>query len=74
MNNEDELGRYQAKTPEQRFSQIMQQECHYPPRTAAAISEEAKACFQGYSAGISIGNFFDGEETDTRKRGGGIWA
>jgi hypothetical protein len=42
--------RKQAKTPEQRFVRVLEQEFHYAPRVAQAVLEEAQACLAG-SAG-----------------------
>jgi Protein of unknown function (DUF1670) len=55
MNNIGELERYQAKTAEQRFLQIMEQDYRYPPRIAQSILEEAKACLLGQSEGVRVG-------------------
>jgi hypothetical protein len=55
MKNEGELERYQAKTPEQRFLQILEQDFRYPPRIALSILEEAKACLQGQREGLRAG-------------------
>jgi hypothetical protein len=55
MKNEGELERYEAKTPEQRFLQAMQQGFRYAPRIAVAIMEEAKDCFQGNAECIRTG-------------------
>lgn len=42
--NPDELIRQQAKTREQRFLNLMQQEFNYPPKIAQAILDEAQSC------------------------------
>lgn len=45
--NQDEIRRQQAKTREQRFLQIMEQEFSYPPKIAQVILAEAQDCLQG---------------------------
>lgn len=46
MNNR-ETERLQAKTPEQRFLRVLEQEFHYAPKVAQAVLEEAQACLLG---------------------------
>ena len=46
MNNR-EMERLQAKTPEQRFFQVLEQEFRYAPKIAQAVLEEAQACLLG---------------------------
>lgn len=46
MNNR-EMERLRAKTPEQRFLQVLEQEFHYAPKVAQAVLEEAQACLLG---------------------------
>lgn len=46
MNNQ-EIGRLQQKTPEQRFLQVLEREFHCAPRVAQAILEEAQASLLG---------------------------
>jgi CRP-like cAMP-binding protein len=45
--NKDEMRRSQAKTPEQRFLRVLEQDFHYAPKVAQAVLEEAQACFAG---------------------------
>lgn len=45
--NSQEIERLQAKTPEQRFLQVLEQEYHCAPRIARAILEEAQVCLLG---------------------------
>jgi hypothetical protein len=47
--NTGEIARLQAKTPEQRFLRVLEQEFHQPPRVAQAVLEEAQACLLGHS-------------------------
>jgi hypothetical protein len=44
---QDEIQRLQAKTPEQRFLSLMEQEYNYAPRIAQAILAEAQECLLG---------------------------
>lgn len=53
--NEMELQRLQAKTPEQRFLNLMQQDFNYAPKIAHAILEEAKDCLEGASSAMRPG-------------------
>jgi hypothetical protein len=46
MNNE-EIRRFQAKTSEQRFLRVLEQDFHYAPKVAQAVLEEAQACLAG---------------------------
>jgi hypothetical protein len=46
MNNQ-EIERTQAKTPEKRFLQVLDQEFHYAPKVAQAVLEEAQTCLLG---------------------------
>ena len=55
MYNETELDRYQAKTPEQRFLQILQQDFRYAPKIAEAILSEAQSCLEGKPGKIKTG-------------------
>ncbi len=55
MYNEPEIDRYQAKTPEQRFLQILQQDFRYAPRIADAILSEAQNCLEGKPGNIKTG-------------------
>jgi biotin operon repressor len=45
--NEQESARQQAKTREQRFVRVLEQEFRYAPRVAQALLEEAQACLLG---------------------------
>ena len=45
--NEQATGRLQAKTPEKRFLQVLEQEFHYAPKVAQAVLEEAQVCLLG---------------------------
>ncbi len=45
--NKDEMKRIQAKTPEQRFLRVLEQDFHYAPKVAQAVLEEAQACLAG---------------------------
>lgn len=45
--NQGQVERLEAKTPEQRFLQVLRQEFHQPPRVAQAVLEEAEACLFG---------------------------
>jgi len=47
--------RLQAKTPEQHFLTIMQQEFEFPAKIAQLILEEAQSCLQGVSLGLRPG-------------------
>jgi hypothetical protein len=47
--NAAEIARLQAKTPEQRFLWVLEQEFQQPPRVAQALLEEAQACLLGPS-------------------------
>lgn len=53
--NQDEIRRQQAKTREQRFLQIMEQEFSYPPKIAQAILAEAQDCLQGEGLALKLG-------------------
>lgn len=55
MYNEPEIARYQAKTPEQRFLAILQQDFRYAPKIAEAILAEAQACLEGKPGNLKIG-------------------
>jgi len=45
--NQAEMRRQEAKTPEQRFVRVLEQEFHHAPRVAQAVLEEAQACLAG---------------------------
>ena len=53
--NQDEIRRQQAKTREQRFLNLMEQEFNYPPKMAQAILAEAQACLLGPSISLKPG-------------------
>jgi hypothetical protein len=53
--NQDEMLRQQAKTREQRFLNLMDQEFNYPPRIAQAILAEAQACLFGQPVHLKPG-------------------
>ena len=53
--NTGEIARLQAKTPEQRFLRVLEQEFHHPPRVAQAVLEEAQACLLGQSVLLQPG-------------------
>ncbi|MAT96140.1 MAG: hypothetical protein CL608_03270 [Anaerolineaceae bacterium] len=53
--NQDELLRQQAKTREQRFLNLMEQEFNYPPKIAKAILTEAQDCLLGHSTTLKPG-------------------
>jgi hypothetical protein len=55
MYNETELDRHDAKTSEQRFLQILEQEFRYAPKIAEAILGEAQGCLVGKPGNIKIG-------------------
>ena len=52
---QNEIQRLQAKTAEQRFLSMMEQEYNYAPRVAQAILEEAKECFLGQPQNLRPG-------------------
>ncbi len=54
MNN-DEMKRIQAKTPDQRFLRVLEQDFHYAPRVAQAVLEEAQECLAGRPGYIKPG-------------------
>ncbi len=47
MNDENELLRLQAKTPEQKLLQVLENEFRFAPRMAEAILQEAQGCLLG---------------------------
>lgn len=53
--NPDEISRQQAKTREQRFLNLMQQEFNYPPKIAQAILAEAQDCLFGQPGSLKPG-------------------
>ncbi len=55
MYNEAELDRCEAKTPEQRFLQILQQDFRYAPKIAEAILSEAQDCLEGKPGNLKTG-------------------
>jgi CRP-like cAMP-binding protein len=53
--NKDEIRRLEAKTPEQRFLQVLAEDFHCAPKVAQAVLEEAEACLAGKPGGIKAG-------------------
>ena len=53
--NHDEIIRQQAKTREQQFLNIMQQEFNYPPKIAQALLAEAQDCLMGQPISLKPG-------------------
>jgi hypothetical protein len=53
--NQDETLRQQAKTREQRFLNLMEQEFNYPPKIAQAILAEAQDCLLGQPTSLKPG-------------------
>jgi hypothetical protein len=53
--NHDEIMRQQAKTREQRFLNMMQQEFNYPPKIAQALLAEAQDCLLGQPISLKPG-------------------
>lgn len=53
--NQDEISRQQAKTREQRFLNLMEQEFNYPPKIAQAILAEAQDCLLGQPGSLKPG-------------------
>jgi Mn-dependent DtxR family transcriptional regulator len=49
------MERLQAKTPEQRFLRMLEDEFHQPPRVAQALLEEAQACLFGQATVVRPG-------------------
>lgn len=54
MNNR-QIRRLQAKTPQQRFLRVLEQEFHYAPKVAQALLEEAETCLGGISGSLRPG-------------------
>jgi hypothetical protein len=53
--NKDEIRRFEAKTPEQRFLQVLAEDFHCAPKVAQAVLEEAEACLAGKPGQIKPG-------------------
>jgi biotin operon repressor len=53
--NQDQFLRQQAKTREQRFLNLMEQEFHYPPKIAQAILAEVQDCLLGTPVSLKPG-------------------
>ena len=53
--NQDEILRQQAKTREQHFLNLMEQEFNYPPKIAQAILAEAQDCLLGHPTNLKPG-------------------
>ena len=54
MNNK-QIRRLQAKTPQQRFLRVLEQEFHYAPKVAQALLEEAETCLGGIPGSLRPG-------------------
>jgi len=54
MNN-NQIRRLQAKTPQQRFLRVLEQEFHYAPKVAQALLEEAEICLGGTPGSLRPG-------------------
>ena len=53
--DEQQSARLQAKTPEQRFLRVLEDEFHQPPRVAQALLAEAQACLLGSTQSLRPG-------------------
>ena len=53
--NQDEIERRQAKTPENRLLNMLQQEFHFAPKIAQAIMSEAQECLIGSPLNLKAG-------------------
>jgi hypothetical protein len=53
--NEQRNNRLNAKTPEQHFLRVLEDEFHQPPRVAQVLLEEAQACLLGQGTAIRPG-------------------
>ena len=53
--NQERVRRLEAKTPEQRFLRVLQQEFHQAPRVAQSLLHEAQACLLGGGSPIRPG-------------------
>jgi len=53
--NEQTIERLQAKTPEQHFLRVLEDEFHQPPRIAQALLEEAQRCLLGQASTLRPG-------------------
>lgn len=53
--NKQQIERLQAKTPEQRFLQVLQEDFRQPPRVAKALLEEAQVCLVGRGQSVRPG-------------------
>ena len=53
--NEQAINRLKAKTPEQHFLRVLEDEFHQPPRVAQVLLEEAQACLLGRTTIIRPG-------------------
>jgi AraC-like DNA-binding protein len=49
------MERLQAKTPEQRYLNVLEQDFHHPPRVAQALLEEAQTCLLGLGSTVRPG-------------------
>jgi hypothetical protein len=55
MSKKEMIERLQAKTPEQKFMQIMREDFQCAPKVAEAILQEAQECLQGQSGQLRPG-------------------
>jgi len=55
MNNENEMERIMAKTPQQRFMHILEHDFRYAPKIAEAILNEAEGCLMGTTTELRPG-------------------
>jgi len=53
--DEQTINRLAAKTPEQHFLKVLEEDYHQPPRVAQALLEEAQACLLGKTTTIRPG-------------------
>jgi hypothetical protein len=55
MVKDKEIKRLQAKTPQQRFLNVLENEFHYAPKVAQVLLEEAEACLWGTPGSLRPG-------------------
>ena len=53
--NKQAVERLQAKTPEQQFINVLENDFHQPPRVAQAVLEEAQSCLLGHGSALHPG-------------------
>jgi len=70
MVKDKEIKRLQAKTPQQRFLNVLEQEFHYAPKVAQVLLEEAEACLWGTPGSLRPGQMRVGSLNEAR---GGSW-